>query len=154
MDRRRLLTVAAVVGGTAAAGTVLAACSSDTTTPGAQQPAPSASTQAPAAPAPGATTASGVIVAAASVPVGGGAVAVVGDQKVIVTQPEAGVFKGFDAVCTHEACTVAGVEDGAILCRCHNSRFDVTTGDVLQGPAPAPLATVAVAQQGDEIVFA
>jgi Rieske Fe-S protein len=146
VDRRRLLAGALGVG---AATVVLAACGSGDSN------ASSEPSQAPdEQPAPGATTASGVIVAAADVPVDGGAVEIVDDRKVIVTQPEAGTFKGFSAVCPHQGCTVAGVQDGAIVCPCHGSRFDTSTGDVLQGPANAPLAPIPVAKQGDDIVFA
>lgn len=149
VHRRQVIQGAAVIGGVGVLATALAACGTD-------EPAASvtSTSQPPADPAPGATTASGTIVAAADVPVAGGAVEIVDDRKVIVTQPEAGVYKGFSAVCTHEGCTVGGVEDGAIICRCHGSRFDTTTGDVLQGPAPTALAPIAVEKQGDNIVFA
>jgi Rieske Fe-S protein len=93
-------------------------------------------------------------VAAGEVPVGGGAVTIVGDRKVVVTQPSEGTYQGFSAVCPHQGCTVSGVQDGAITCPCHASRFDVTTGAVLQGPAAAPLASIPVALEGDDIVFA
>jgi nitrite reductase/ring-hydroxylating ferredoxin subunit len=93
-------------------------------------------------------------VAAADVPVGGGTITTVGDRKVVVTQPEAGTFVGFSAVCPHQGCSVGSVEADAIICPCHNSRFDPRTGAVLQGPAAAPLGAIPVAQQGDDIVFA
>jgi Rieske Fe-S protein len=142
-------TVLAGVLGIGAASALLAACGSGDASADAEPTA-----EADQDPAPGATTASGAIVASADVPVAGGVVEIVDDRKVIVTQPEAGTFKGFSAVCPHEGCTVAGVQDGAIVCPCHGSRFDTATGAVLQGPATAPLAAVPVAQQGDDIVFA
>jgi Rieske Fe-S protein len=146
LHRRKVLAGALGVG---AAAVVLAACGSDNAAP-----SPEPSSPADQEPAPGATTASGVIVAAADVPVDGGVVEIVDDRKVIVTQPEAGTYKGFSAVCPHEGCTVAGVQEGSIFCPCHGSRFDTSTGAVLQGPATVPLAPVPVAQQGDDIVFA
>ena len=48
-----------------------------------------------------------VIASTADIPEGGGTV--FGDQKVVVTQPEAGEFKAFSAICTHQGCTVGDV---------------------------------------------
>jgi nitrite reductase/ring-hydroxylating ferredoxin subunit len=45
------------------------------------------------------------------------------------------------AVCTHLGCTVQPeFVDGKIFCACHTSYFDAQTGNVLSGPATAPLA--------------
>ena len=49
-----------------------------------------------------------VIGATGEVPEGGGTV--FREQKVVVTQPEAGDFKAFTAVCTHQGCLVDRVE--------------------------------------------
>jgi cytochrome P450/nitrite reductase/ring-hydroxylating ferredoxin subunit len=48
-----------------------------------------------------------------------------------------GEWAAFDDTCTHQACSLAGGElDGAVVvCPCHGSEFDVTTGDVLSPPA-------------------
>ncbi|MQA94073.1 MAG: Rieske 2Fe-2S domain-containing protein [Streptosporangiales bacterium] len=74
---------------------------------------------------------------AADVPVGGGTV--VGDLKVVVTQPREGTFKAFSAVCTHQGATLGSVEDGMILCPSHGSGFGISDGSVKEGPARAPL---------------
>ncbi|HEX6354578.1 Rieske (2Fe-2S) protein [Actinophytocola sp.] len=79
---------------------------------------------------------------AADVPVGGGKV--FANQKIVVTQPEAGQYKGFSAVCTHQGCLVDAVADGTINCPCHASKFKVTDGSVTAGPAPTPLAAMNV----------
>jgi nitrite reductase/ring-hydroxylating ferredoxin subunit/uncharacterized membrane protein len=44
--------------------------------------------------------------------------------------------------CTHLGCSLASgsVEDGAIVCNCHGSRFSLESGDVLSGPATSPVA--------------
>lgn len=86
------------------------------------------------------------------VPVGGGVV--LPQQAVVVTQPEAGTFRGFDATCTHAGCLVADVVDGQIVCSCHGSRFSAGDGSVVQGPATAPLPSVAVSVSGTEVVRA
>jgi len=84
------------------------------------------------------------------VPVGGGKVFT--DAKVVVTQPTAGQFKGFSAVCTHQGNIVGSVQDGQIVCPFHNSHFKITDGSVASGPAPTPLPAVNVAVEGSNIV--
>jgi Rieske Fe-S protein len=84
------------------------------------------------------------------VPVGGGVI--LKDSKVVVTQPEAGSFKAFDANCTHKGCLVTSVEGGSINCSCHGSRFGLSDGSVQGGPAQAPLPAVDVAVDGDQVV--
>ncbi|MFI6684692.1 Rieske (2Fe-2S) protein [Streptomyces sp. NPDC050485] len=73
------------------------------------------------------------------IPVGGGKI--FPDRKVVVTQPEAGTFKGFSAICTHEGCTVSTVSGGTINCPCHGSKYRVADASVAAGPAPRPLAS-------------
>jgi Rieske Fe-S protein len=137
LDRRHVLAGALLVTGAAAA-----ACAS-----GATAPAPAGASTAkataignvpPAAPDPSAAPALNGIGNAADVPVGGGVV--VEAQKVVVTQPTAGTFKAFSAVCTHQGCTVSKVTPAGISCPCHGSVFSVADGSVVQGPADKPLA--------------
>lgn len=84
------------------------------------------------------------------VPVQGGVVLI--DQKVVVTQPTAGEFKAFTAICTHQGLLVGEVENGVIHCDNHGSEFDFSTGQVTQGPATQPLAEVAIKVKGDKIL--
>jgi Rieske Fe-S protein len=74
---------------------------------------------------------------ASAVPVGGGMVYT--DAKVVVTQPSKGEYKAFSAVCTHVGCLCNQVAGGTINCPCHGSKFKITDGSVVAGPAPAPL---------------
>jgi Rieske Fe-S protein len=78
---------------------------------------------------------------AADIPPGGGTV--FKDQKVVVTQPAAGTYKAFTAVCTHSGCVVAEVSGGTINCACHGSKFSIEDGSVKSGPATQPLAAAA-----------
>lgn len=108
----------------------------------------------PAAPAPAADPAAGPtpLAAVADVPVGGGVVLTA--QNLVVTQPVAGTFKAFSAVCTHQGCTVNEVAGGTINCPCHGSRFAVADGSPTAGPAKKRLPETAVTVQGSSVVLA
>lgn len=84
-----------------------------------------------------------------SVPVGGGTV--FKEQQVVVTQPRAGEFKAFSAVCTHQGCLVDAVSGGEIHCPCHGSAFSAKDGSVVAGPAPAPLPAESIKVTGGTI---
>ncbi|HSN07328.1 MAG TPA: Rieske (2Fe-2S) protein [Candidatus Angelobacter sp.] len=139
-SRRRVLVAGGVA---AAAAAVTAACGG---TGGGTSSG--AATQGGAASSP----AAGVTLAESDVPVGGGTILT--DQKVVVTQPTAGQFKAFTAVCTHMGCTVASVANGTITCPCHGSQYSIKDGSVVGGPAPAPLAPVPLTISGTTITVA
>jgi Rieske Fe-S protein len=86
------------------------------------------------------------------VPAGGGKI--LADKKIVITQPRAGAFEAFTAVCTHLGCTVSSVSDGTINCPCHGSKFSITNGSVVTGPAASALAPVSIKVQGNSIVQA
>jgi Rieske Fe-S protein len=155
LTRRGVVAAAGGVG----LGAVLTACgsdsksddASDSTSPPSQAPTSDAGTgSAPATRSSG--SGGGTPLGKTSdIPVGGGKV--FADQKVVVTQPTAGQFKGFSAVCTHQGCTVGGVSGGTINCPCHGSKFHVADGSVANGPATAPLPAKQVTVSGDEITM-
>lgn len=102
--------------------------------------------------APAATGASGggsALASTSEIPVGGGKV--FSSDKVVVTQPVSGDFKGFSAICTHMQCTVDQVSDGTIDCPCHGSKFSVKDGSVVAGPAPSPLPAQTIKVTGTNI---
>jgi Rieske Fe-S protein len=86
------------------------------------------------------------------VPAGGGKI--LADKKIVITQPRAGSFEAFTAVCTHQGCTVSSVSGGTINCPCHGSKFSIANGSVVAGPAPSALAPVSIKVQGTSIVRA
>jgi Rieske Fe-S protein len=132
-SRRRVLATSGVV---VAAAAVTAACGSSSSSTG-------SGTGGSAEPA-GA--------AKADVPVGGGVI--LEGRKVVITQPTAGTYKAFSAVCTHQGCVVSSVADGTINCACHGSAFSAADGSVTNGPAKSPLAPVNVTVAGDQITVA
>lgn len=85
------------------------------------------------------------------VPVGGGLV--IGEREVVLTQPTAGTFKAFSAICTHQGCAVADVANGTINCTCHGSRFNLADGSVASGPARTPLPQRSITIDGDRIIL-
>ena len=68
-----------------------------------------------------------------------------------VVQPSAGTFLAYSAVCTHQGCIV-NPEGAGFLCPCHGAQYDAS-GNVTGGPAPQPLATIAVKVEGTNIVL-
>lgn len=130
MDRRTVLAA-----GAAALGATVTGCS--------QYGEPKA-TQAPA-------PANAVLGKTTDIPVGGGKI--FAPQQVVVTQPTQGTFKAFTSICTHQQCPVASVADGTINCDCHGSKYDLATGEVVQGPATFGLAEEAITVAGDQITL-
>jgi len=65
----------------------------------------------------------------------------------------AGAYYAFHDTCTHRRCSLSeGELDGTTLtCICHGSRFDITTGEVLRGPAPRPLKVFNARVEGDDL---
>lgn len=147
--RRTVLRGAAAV----AAGGALAACGSSDTTAATSSTASAAPTttataigsfsEAPAAPVESSDATDGgsalnALGNSADVAVGTGVIYEA--AKVVVTQPTAGEFKCFTAVCTHQGCLVSQIKGTQIICACHGSAFSITDGSVLQGPAATALA--------------
>ena len=95
---------------------------------------------------------SAALASTSEIPVGGGKV--FSAEKVVVTQPAAGEFKAFSAVCTHMQCLVDQVASGTIDCPCHGSEFSVKNGSVVSGPAPSPLPAQAIKVAGGKITLA
>jgi Rieske Fe-S protein len=140
-DRRSALTIAATVG---LAPAVLSACGGDT---GGDGPGESLDTGHTAR-----SPEAGPIAKTVDVPVGGGVI--FPDEQVVVTQPSAGEFKCFTAVCTHMGCIVSSVQAGGIRCECHGSVFSIEDGTAVNPPATNPLDEVAITVEGDQISIA
>ncbi len=133
--RRALLAGAAGLG---AAG-ALAACGADGGSSAGAQPG-------------GGGGSAGPLAKTSDIPVGGGKV--FETAQVVVTQPTAGNFKAFTAVCTHMGCTVSSVQNDTISCLCHGSQYSAEDGSVKTGPAPRALAPKNIKVEGDSISLA
>jgi len=133
IDRCAVITTAGIAGVAVVGAATLAACGGGSDTPN--------PTSRPA----------GVAIKVADVQVGGGTV--LDAEKIVVTQPKAGEFRAFSAICTHKGCTVASVAKGTIDCPCHGSTFDMATGQVTGGPATSPLPSKTVTVSGGSITI-
>lgn len=151
VQRRTILTA----GGLVLAGGALAACGgADSTATEATTGAPATgAASASATEAPAATTpVAGALASVSEIPVGGGVI--VPEPPIVITQPVAGTFKAFTAICPHQGCLVSEVAENEIVCPCHGSLFSAEDGAVVQGPAVQGLTAASIAVQGDSIVLA
>ncbi len=146
---RRAVLRGAVVAGVAAP--FLAACSSNDSSG-----SPSSPSTPPSSAGGGSTSSSdgggGAVATTSEIPEGGGII--LADAKVVITQPAAGQFKAFSAICTHLGCTVSKVVDGTIDCPCHGSMYSIKDGSVVGGPAPMPLPPQQIKVTGSDITLA
>jgi Rieske Fe-S protein len=110
-------------------------------------PAPAGTGSAGAGSAGGAAN---VLASTSAVPVGGGTILTA--QRIVITQPQAGAYHAFTAICTHQGCIVNSVSGGTINCPCHGSKYSIVNGSVVNGPAPLPLAAVSIKVEGTSIV--
>jgi Rieske Fe-S protein len=145
--RRGVLAGAGLVGIAGA----LSACGSAGSSSSGAAPAPATTAAAPATTAPASARGANVLASTSEIPVGGGKI--FSAEKVVVTQPNAGEFKGFSAVCTHMGCLVNQISGGTIDCPCHGSRYSITNGSVVGGPAPSPLPAVLIKVSGGSVVL-
>jgi Rieske Fe-S protein len=133
--RRGVLFGAGALG----AGAILAAC-------GGEEPSSSGNNEPPESEGPPAASEA---IKKSDVPVGGGVV--VKEQETVVTQPTAGQFQAFSAICTHQNCVLANVTDKMINCTCHGSQYNIADGSVARGPATRPLTRKNVTDNGDTL---
>ena len=150
LQRRTVLTA----GGLVLAGGALAACggggsaTTEATTGASASRAPAAATPTTA---PATAPTADALASISQIPVGGGVI--VPEPPIVITQPVAGTFKAFTAICPHQGCLVAEVAENEIVCPCHGSLFSAEDGAVVQGPAEEGLTPASILVQGDSIVL-
>jgi cytochrome b6-f complex iron-sulfur subunit len=153
-SRRQVLAVGTALAGTALGTGALSACSG-----GGDNSASSGNNGSTGSKNSGDTGSSGSstgfeLVALDKVPVGGAVSAK--DAKgnpLIVARPTQTTAACFSAICTHAGCTVAPAGK-QLDCPCHGSVYQATTGKNVSGPAPRPLAKVAVKVTDGKVVTA
>ncbi|HEY7211197.1 MAG TPA: Rieske 2Fe-2S domain-containing protein [Bryobacteraceae bacterium] len=64
-------------------------------------------------------------------------------------------YAAYSQKCTHLSCAVYySREDNQLICPCHNGRFSVRDGAVIQGPPTRALPHVVLERAGNEIIAA
>ena len=73
-------------------------------------------------------------------------------RRVSVARVGDGLY-AFDDLCGHDGCPLsAGLLTGTVsMCQCCGSQYDLTTGEVVRGPATKPQATYEVVQQDGKL---
>lgn len=74
------------------------------------------------------------------------------NHNVVVSRGGDGTLKAYNTVCTHAGCPINKLDGTKLICPCHGSEFDVTTGKVLREPAVAPLKPLAVEVENGTMV--
>jgi cytochrome b6-f complex iron-sulfur subunit len=142
--------------GATCAVAVLAACggsSSDaSSTPSSAAPTTDTPTSdAPSSAAPSSASSGTEVATLSAITVGSAVSATLDGKPIIVARPTSTTAACFTAICTHEGCTVAPA--GATLnCPCHGSKFNATTGQVLNGPATSSLPAISVSVSGGKVI--
>lgn len=129
-----------VLAGSGAALLVCAACGSANSAGGATAGSSTSSTPSASSSTPT------VLASVADIPTDSGLIVDAPSGKIILAKA-AGKVVAHTAVCTHQGAII----DGAGVCPLHGSKFDVTTGAVLGGPATSPLAAVTVTESDGKV---
>jgi nitrite reductase/ring-hydroxylating ferredoxin subunit len=74
------------------------------------------------------------------------------DHNVVVSRDANGALKAYSTICTHGRCPINKLEGTRLICPCHGSEFDATTGQVTRSPASVPLEELTIRAQGGKLV--
>jgi nitrite reductase/ring-hydroxylating ferredoxin subunit len=76
----------------------------------------------------------------------------VSGERIAIARVSDAVY-AFGDTCTHQGCSLAEgeLEGTTVTCPCHGSQFDVTSGDVLHGPAREPVRSYPVRLEENEL---
>ena len=77
----------------------------------------------------------------------------VGQRRIAVARVGPALY-AFDDLCTHAYCSLAegDLEGATVVCACHLGTYDLTTGEVLDGPPPDPIAVYPVTEVDGELL--
>jgi nitrite reductase/ring-hydroxylating ferredoxin subunit len=77
-------------------------------------------------------------------------------ERLVAIANVGGNLHAFDDVCTHQHCSLAeGDLDGLVIeCPCHGSQFDITSGEVVNGPATEPIDVFEAREEDGQLLVA
>ena len=84
--------------------------------------------------------------------VGGAALVRSSAGDVLTYRTAQDAFSAVTAMCTHEACTITGINGQTYVCPCHGSQFTIT-GSVVSGPASRALRTYGTSLAGSTLTI-
>lgn len=153
-SRRQVLAAGGAVAGTALSAGALSACSGGSSTDQGSSGSGNSGGKSKGNAGSSGSGAGHELVALDKIPVGGAVSAKDANGKpLIVARPTSTTAACFSAICTHAGCTVAP-KGKELDCPCHGSVYQATTGKNISGPAPRPLAKVAVKVTDGKVVTA
>jgi 3-phenylpropionate/trans-cinnamate dioxygenase ferredoxin subunit len=76
----------------------------------------------------------------------------VGDLRIAVAR-DGGALYAFDDECRHQRCSLSDgdLEEGTVICPCHEGTYDLKTGEVLSGPPPEPVRVYPVSEEEGDL---
>lgn len=95
------------------------------------------------------------IAVAGEIPVGGVKLFRYPNQKeqCLLVRTGEGDYVAYSQKCTHLSCAVYySREDRQLICPCHNGRFSIRDGAVIQGPPTRALPHVVLERKGEELI--
>jgi Rieske Fe-S protein len=73
-------------------------------------------------------------------------------QPIVIAHVDQGTFMAFEAICTHQNCTVSyNALNLTLDCPCHGSTYEARDGSVINGPALRPLTRLTASSDGTTI---
>jgi nitrite reductase/ring-hydroxylating ferredoxin subunit len=96
-----------------------------------------------------------VIARAVDLPVGGVKLFRYPDPKeqCLLIRTRENDYVAYSHKCTHLSCAVYySAQDNQLICPCHNGRFSIRDGAVIQGPPTRALPHVVIERKGDELI--
>lgn len=95
------------------------------------------------------------VVMSVAAPVGHEVVVVTIDGVSVAVADLGAGLVAFDETCTHRECPLSegSFLDATVTCPCHKSRFDLRTGQPINGPATEPIRIRAVRVEGGNLAI-